>query len=204
MAHELFAPWAELVPGVGHPLGPDELLAFDDGQYQYELVEGRLVRMAPTGLEHRDVWIRLFRALDRYAEGLSGALVTPPDTGFRMTQPGKGETVLSPDIGFISAERAATLPAEGTPERRRFLPLAPDLAAEIASPDQYQPEMAKKAALYLDSGVRLVWVIWPAARQVGVWRPGSSQPFAMLGIGDMLDGGEALPGFTLPIVRLFS
>ena len=112
--------------------------------------------------------------------------------------------MLSPDIGYISAERAATLPAEGTPERRKFLPIAPDLAVEIASPDQYQPEMARKAALYLESGVRLVWVIWPAVRQVGVWRAGSSLPDAMLGMGDTLDGGEVLPGFALPIARLFS
>lgn len=38
----------------------------------------------------------------------------------------------------------------------------PDLAVEVASPDQYRPEMAAKARIYLDAGVPLVWVVWPS------------------------------------------
>jgi len=53
-------------------------------------------------------------------------------------------------------------------ERKKFFPVAPDLAVEVVSPDRYHPEMAEKARLYLQLGVRLVWVTWPDSRQVDV------------------------------------
>jgi Uma2 family endonuclease len=75
--------------------------------------------------------------------------------------------------------------------------------AEVVSPSQYGPEMAEKARRWSAAGVRLVWVIWPAASRVDVWRPGSDVPLASLGPGDSLDGHEVVPGFTMPVPRLF-
>jgi Uma2 family endonuclease len=80
---------------------------------------------------------------------------------------------------------------------------APDLAVEVASPNQFRPEMAAKAQLYLQRGVRLVWVVWSADRQIDVWHPGSDEPVVTLGTNDHLDGGDVLPGFTHPVADLF-
>ena len=82
--------------------------------------------------------------------------------------------------------------------------MAPDLAAEIVSPSQYHPEMDAKARLFLARGVRLVWVIWPTAQEIDVWRPGSMTPVATLHASDTLDGLDVLPGFTLPVAELFT
>lgn len=46
----------------------DELLALPEDGWRYELVEGRLVRMSPTGHLHSRVSVGLFRALDRFNE----------------------------------------------------------------------------------------------------------------------------------------
>jgi Uma2 family endonuclease len=171
MKHDTLAPWAERVPDT-HPMTADDLLRLDDDEWQYELVEGTLVRVAPTGLEHFDITRKLFRVLDRHVEDNKLGIVTLPDTGFRLDLPGSGDTVLSPDIAFVGTQKVLQLPAPGTPERKKYLPVAPDLVVEVASPDQYRPEMAEKAKLYLASGVWLVWIVWPAARQVDVWEPG--------------------------------
>ncbi len=203
MRHDTLAPWAESVPGAG-PMTADDLLRLDDAAWQFELVEGRLLRMAPTGLEHLDVTRKLYRALDRYVDAQDLGIVTLPDTGFRLTRPGEADTVLSPDIAYVSTARVRQLPAPGTPERKKFLPVAPDLAVEVASPDQHHPEMADKARLYLASGVRLVWLVWPSNREVDVWRPGADQPTATLGAPDTLDGLDLLPGFSHPVADLFS
>jgi hypothetical protein len=64
--------------------------------------------------------------------------------------------------------------------------------------------MAAKAHVYLDAGVKLVWVVWPKLKQVGVWRPGSTHSIATIGVGDTLDGLETLPGFTYPLADLFA
>ena len=77
--------------------------------------------------------------------------------------------------------------------------------AEVVSPSQYRPEMDAKAQLYLDRGVRLVWIIWPNRQEVDVWRPISPQaPIAILSLGDILDGLDVLPGFTCPLADLFN
>ena len=203
MAQATLAPWAELVPGVDRLMTEDELLTLPDDEWQYELVAGRLVRMPMSGLEHRDVTFQILIALHDFNKDRDLGLITLPDTGFRLSPPGEPDTVLAPDIAFVRGERVQQLPAPGTPERRKFLPLAPDLAVEVASPDQYCPEMAAKARLYLSVGVRLVWVVWPRWRRVDVWRQGSDQPAATLGVDDHLDGLDVLPGFTYPVARLF-
>lgn len=202
MKHDTIASWAEPVPGAG-PMNADDLLKLQDGAWRYELVEGVVVRMAPTGLEHFDVTRRLFRAMDRFAEERNLGIVTLPDTGFVLTRPGERDTVLSPDIAFVSAASAQRLPAPGTPERKKYLPLAPDLAVEVASPDQHHPEMAEKARRYLGAGVRLVWVVWPSAQQVDVWREGRDAPMATLDGAGMLGGLDVFPGFAFPVARLF-
>lgn len=208
MASTTIAPWAEPVPDVDRPVSADELLSWPedpDFPWQYELVEGRIVRMPPPGLEHSDVIQTLFIALRAFVRSLDLGVLTMPETGYQLyrSPDGKTDVVLAPDIGFIGSQQLGRLPSRGTPDRKKHVPVAPDLAVEVASPDQYRPELAKKAQLYLAWGTRLVWVVWPGRRQVDVWQAGADKPVATLGIGDQLDGGGIIPGFTFPVAGLF-
>jgi hypothetical protein len=63
--------------------------------------------------------------------------------------------------------------------------------------------MDAKARLWLERGVRMVWVVWPRRRNIDIWLPGDDRPRATLGTGDMLDGGDVLPGFLYPVADLF-
>jgi Uma2 family endonuclease len=51
---------------------------------------------------------------------------------------------------------------------------------------------------------QLVWIVWPKHRQIEVWRPGDTRPFATLSVADTLDGGGVLPGFTYPVSDIFA
>jgi Uma2 family endonuclease len=82
-----------------------------------------------------------------------------------------------------------------------FARLAPDLVAEVVSPGQARSRMDVKARLYIASGVRLVWVVWPEARTVDVWREAGT---TSLSEGDTLDGGDVLPGLAIPVRDLFT
>ncbi len=200
-------PWAEPVPGIDRTVTADELLHWpEDPQFpwRYELVAGRVVRMAPTGGEHSDVAGDFYFALRSFSRAHGLGVVTMPETGFRLPRPGEEDTVLAPDIAFIGAERAAQLPPPGSPERKQYFRVPPDLAVEVASPDQHRPEMAAKARLYLAAGVRLVWIAWPGRREADVWRPGSDGPVATLGVDDVLDGQDVVPGFTYSVAALFA
>lgn len=91
------------------------------------------------------------------------------------------------------------------PLRGSYLVGAPDLAIEIASPNDTPPELAAKAAIYLRSGVRLLWIAWPATRTIDVWRPTSQrQPMRTLSGLDMLDGLDVVPGFQCQVNEIFA
>ena len=106
--------------------------------------------------------------------------------------PGRQRTYI-PDLVYVSNEK---LPIP------RHLHAPPDLAIEILSPDQSWPQFLDKIQFYLLYGVRLVWVIDPASRAITVQAPG--QEGQVLHHGDILDGGEVLPGFTVPVADVFA
>jgi len=72
----------------------------------------------------------------------------------------------------------------------------------VVSDHQFAPGMAAKARIYLSFGTRLVWVIWPRYKRVDVWRPGDERPIS-LGLGDVLDAEDVVPGLAYPVARLF-
>lgn len=196
MRAEELAPWAELAPQDG-VLTVDELLALPDDGWVYELVDGRLVRMSPGGVEASSLAMRLGAQLTIFVEERGLGVVTGTDGGFVL---GEG-TVLAPDVAFVSTARV--LP-RSSPDFEKAWPVAPDLVVEVASPNQHRPELAAKVQRYLAAGVRLVWLVWPRRRLVDVWHPGDLQPSETLGIGDALDGLDILPGFSYSLDRLFA
>lgn len=204
MAHEVFAPWGEAVPDAGR-MTVDELLALPQDEWMYELVEGRLVRMPGSGGEASLIALRLAAALLAFADAHGLGVVTGADGTYNLTQPGDpAETGLVPDVAFVRREH---VPRRTSPVYAQAWHVAPDLVVEVASPNQYRPDMKDKAQRYLTAGVRMVWVIWPKSRQVDVWRAGAQgapQVFATLKSGDALDGLDVLPGFSHPVADLFA
>ena len=106
------------------------------------------------------------------------------------------DTVREPDIAFVRQDR---IPATGVPDG--FWPGAPDLAVEIRSPGDRLSELRAKVGDYLARGVRLVWVVDPKKRTVTTH--GAQSPPVTLGVDDILDGGDVVPGFICPVNRIF-
>ena len=199
MAHEIHAPWGEIIPDVG-PMTADGLLAMGDANKWCELVDGVLIKMSPTGYQRGKYGRRLAQALGVFVDQHELGDVVIGETGFLLSQPGEPDTVLAPDIAFVRAER---VPPANSPEIAKFQRLAPDLVVEIASPDQYRLEMAAKANVYLHAGVCLIWVVWPGPRTVDVWQSGSSCPAVTLTTNEVLNGMDVIPGFAFPLAGLF-
>ncbi len=194
------APWAEIVPDAPYPMTTDELHALPDDEWTYELVQGVLVRMPLSSGGASGVSIRLAAQLSVYVENNGLGIVTGEQGGYRLDPDHPRDTEVAPDIAFVRADRA---PSPTSPEfYGQAWQLAPDLAVEVAFENQYAPGMAAKAQTYLTFGTRLVWVVWPRYKRVDVWHPGDEIPHSV-GVDDMLDGEDVVPGFTYPIVRLF-
>jgi Uma2 family endonuclease len=191
---EPFAPWAEIVPDAPRATA-ESLLARQDDGWQYEVVEGVLVRMAGSGLRASTIARRLAGRLGDFVDDRGLGQVTGADGVYKFSG---AETGLVPDVGFFAAARQSLIRDPNKP-----IPFAPDLAVEVASPSQDRVAMAAKTALYFAGGTRLVWIIWPDDLQVDVWRRGTIAPVT-LRVGDTLDGENVATGFTYPVARLFT
>jgi Uma2 family endonuclease len=111
--------------------------------------------------------------------------------------PGGGERAPVPDVSFIAMAR---LPVGDTRAVGHFSG-APDLAIEILSPGQHMGRFTEKIVFYLRFGVRLVWIIDTEAETVTTVTPaGQGHTLAR---GEVLDGGDVLPGFTLQVDQIF-
>ena len=193
---EPLAPWGDIAPHRGL-MTEDQLLALPEDGWQYELVEGRLVRIPPSGVKASEIGFIIGAAILAFVRPRRLGAVTGPDGGYRLGL----STDLTPDVGFIRADR---LPPRDSPEYDKLASGAPNLAVEVASPNQYRRGMARKAQRYLAAGTQFVWIVWPKRGQIDVWRPGDTQPSATLGIGDTLDGEDVFPGFSYPLADIFA
>ena len=190
------APWAEVVPGYGL-VTVDILLTLPNDGYIYEVVEGVLVRVAGSGKQATRLGLRLGAQLLTYTESRRLGVVTGADGVYHFLG---ADTGLIPDVGFYIAERDDLAPDDTKP-----IPFAPDLAIEVASPSQGGSEMAAKARIYLRAGTRLVWVVWPQSLHVDVWRHDILTGLAqLLGVNDLLDGEDVIPGFSYAVSTLFA
>ncbi len=158
-----------------------------------ELVDGVLVEKT-LGFLESVVAVALIRALESFVREHDLGLVAGPD-GMLQLAPG---LVRIPDVSFVRWERlpGGKIPAEPVPD------LAPDLAVEVLSPSNTAGELERKLADYFTAGVSLVWLIDPRARMATALSGVDDR--RALTEADSLDGGQVLPGFTLPLAELFA
>jgi len=105
--------------------------------------------------------------------------------------------VRKPDVTFVSLDR---FPERKLP-RRKVLPIAPDLAVEILSEGNTSAEMELKLKEYFAAGVKAVWYIEPEFQSVRVFT--AVDKYEDIASSGVLRGGDVLPGFELPLARLF-
>jgi Uma2 family endonuclease len=159
-----------------------------------ESIGSKMARAAPAGSPGAG-WgddPRTRRAVAR-AECQLGE-VFAAESGFLLAR--NPDTVRAPDFAFIQASR--TVP-EAT--AANWIPVMPDLVVEVVSSSDWPLEIAEKVRMWRDAGVRLVWVVYPTRRAIEEHRP--QQAPVTLAASDQLDGGDVVPGFTLPVVRVF-
>jgi Uma2 family endonuclease len=176
------------------PMTIEELEAMGAEAERYELIRGVLREVEGMSEKHGAVGGR--------ATAYIGGFVLQHDLGevfisdSRFVFPGNPPSWLAPDMAFVSAARLPTRDFVDVYSRR-----IPDLVLEVKSPSNSESDLRQKISVYLESGVRVVWLVRPDDRTVTVYRPG--QPERVLGEGDVLDGEEVLPGFRLPLRDLF-
>lgn len=161
---------------------------------KYYLIDGELhIKMAPSELHGETASLIAHYLLSYVLERDLGRVGV--EVGFHP--PADRSTALLPDVSFISKSRMARR------ARATYVPYMPDLAVEVVSPSQTLAEVRRKAETYLRHGSALVWLIDPGSETAEVWQRDSEQREVIDSDG-VLSGGAVLPGFSLPLRKIFT
>ena len=172
----------------------EDLLDFQNSPWQHELIQGVLYRMPPTGDEHGYVTGNFFGWLFQHVKTNQLGELFAAETGYVVhTNP---DSVIAPDCSFISKNRWSTDQLTG-----KYLRTAPDLVAEIVSPNDRPREVQEKVERWLQFGVRAVVVIDPKSQTVTVHQ--SLDQKTIYGLDNTIDLNFVVPGFSLPMRHLF-
>ena len=172
----------------------EELLKMPKDGYRYELVRGVLRKMAPVGHTGGYYELNISSELRAFvkANGLGRAYSS--NTGFLLER--DPDYVLAPDASFVRQERVET-----ATEERGYFPGAPDFVAEVISPNDRYSDVAEKVQEWLNAGTPMVVVVNPRDRTASVHTPNS---VITLTESDILDGGDIVPGWRLPVADIFA
>jgi Uma2 family endonuclease len=161
---------------------------------QVELVRGQLIVREPPSTRHGAIAANFGYHLSDFVRRRGLGVVFAQDTGFKIAS--APDTVRAPDVAFVRQDRAERIPARGYAE------LAPDLLAEILSPDDAPAEVLAKVADWLAAGTQLVWLVDPERSEIRIYRQDGS--LSVLRQNDSLEGEDVLPGFACPVAHLFA
>ena len=157
---------------------------------RFELIHGEIVEVSPNK-RHGRIALRIGHYILDYLEEHP---IGDADVEVRHKMPDDEHNAVMPDVAFTTHERDGA-------EDEDLVPRMPDLAVEVKSPNDRNVSLRDKAAYYLANGARMVWVVYPDKKHVEVYQPDAD--IQMLTLDDVIDGGDVLPGFTLPVRKVF-
>lgn len=166
-------------------------LCQDNENWQLErTAKGELIIMPPVGGVSGNREADLNADLVIWNRQTQLGIVFSSSTIFRL--PNGGDR--SPDVAWVASDRWESLTLE---EQEKFPPLCPDFAIELRFRTDSLPQLQEKMQEYLDSGLRLGWLINPQAQQVEIYRP--NQTVEIVQLPASLSGEDVLPGFVLDL-----
>ncbi len=176
------------------PITAEELLKLHSEGVRGELIRGVLCETMPPGVDHAAIVANLTGMLWAFIRSNRTGRLLSGDPGIWIER--GPDTVRAPDVAYYAANRMA--PGASVPG---YAEIVPDLAIEVASPSQTVTEVNDKARMWLESGVRLVWVVWPRWGTVEILRHG--EDVIELNGDQVVDGADILPGFSTTVSEIY-
>ncbi|HEX6984732.1 MAG TPA: Uma2 family endonuclease, partial [Planctomycetaceae bacterium] len=157
----------------------------------FELDEGAVIELPPPRKPHGFVCVTFGVLRWNYCRQRGRGYVCSNDTGVILAR--DPDTVRGPDVMPFEDEQSYD---EMLAEAEAGYPETPPvLAVEILSPSDRLGKVVRKVTQYLNSGVSLVWVVDPEAKDVTAYRAGHDP--LVIDAGGELAGGDVLPGLTV-------
>ena len=165
--------------------GETEVKEVPEGGYTYadyialpddrrvELIDGRFYDMAAPNSRHQIIIGQLYLQFQQCMQGHPECMVllSPLD----VMLDGNDRTVMQPDL-LVVCDRSKL--------RKGRVFGAPDLVIEVISPGSRRMDFGKKAAKYIDAGVREYWIVDEKNRHVLVYRIEKDMDIALMSTED--------------------
>jgi Uma2 family endonuclease len=152
--------------------------------------EGKLIVMPPTGGNTGRRNADLTCDLTIWNRQTNLGVVFDSSTEFNLPNGGNR----SPDAAWVRLDRWNALSEE---EQETFPPICPDFVIELRSRTDNLTPLQNKMQEYLNSGLKLGWLLDPQNKRVEIYRQG--QPKQVLQSPTTLSGEDVLPGFVLDL-----
>lgn len=166
-----------------------ETLQAQHSDYRWELVDGKIIVMSPSGYESDEVAFRVGGKLWNWVEPRQLGRVTGASAGFNLAN------TRTPDVAFVRADRLPQAP-------RGYATIPPDLMVEVKSPTDSVEELRAKIEEFLAQGTVVGILVNPDDHTVAIYR--LNQAPVVLRDGDRLTVPDVLPGWEVPIAELWS
>lgn len=171
-----------------------ERLSADNPETKFETnSEGHLIAMSPTGSESGRKNGKLFFQVELWNVQSNLGVTFDSSTGFKLSN----GAVRSPDVTWIAIERWNELTSK---QQSKFAPIDPDFVIELLSPSDDLTQLQSKMLEYLDSGVKLGWLINPEDKQVEIYRNGGDKE--VLNNPQSLSGEDILPNLVVDLSEI--
>ena len=173
---------------------PDELLRMPDSSTM-ELVDGQIVEKQ-LSVESTDIEGMFYFRFQTFLLGHPVAKAYTASLGYQCFE-NNPTKIRKPDATVVLLDRLKKLPDPNP----GFMPIVPDLALKVISPNDTFYDVDEKVQEYLDAGFPLVWVADPKARTISVY-PRGGRPVIHTA-DDEMTAENALPGFRCKVSDFF-
>jgi Uma2 family endonuclease len=161
-----------------------------------ELVNGEIIQMPPTGYLPGYAASEILVSLRGHERSTGNGYAIGDNVGFRVDLPNRDS--FSPDAAWYV----------GHPSGMKFLEGAPAFAVEVRSEGDYGPaaerEIAEKRRDYFAAGTVCCWDVDLQSPDVirSYFSQSPDHP-VIFRRGDIAHAGQAVPGWSMPVDRLF-
>jgi Uma2 family endonuclease len=155
-----------------------------------------------TGIDRRKVDLagEIFVSPRDYAKRTGRGKAYADGVDFTVPELPTGRESFSPDASYYDGVRPL--------DRMRFMPGAPNFAAEVRSENDYGPaaeiEMAAKRVDYYAAGTLTVWDVDPEAQTIAVYRAAAPTQPTIYRSGDQAEAEPAAPGWRIAVDDVFA
>ncbi len=159
----------------------------------HELNAGELITLPPPKSLHSRIVAAVVFKIQAHLDPV-GASQALPEAGYILSR--DPLTIRQLDVSVISRERIRATDPDS------YFEGAPELAVEVVSPWDSAEDLDIKTKQYLQSGAHQVWILYPRTQTVHIFSRGVAT--FILDQDQTLEGGNLLPGFTVPVASLFA